>query len=77
MGDAFFNVDAVQPWPGAKRIGGEVDEGSRIDEDRVAYARFVMRDPFGDASRGFDAPDIHRLGQRALDEVDEGLVGRP
>src|SRR5213080_3089729 len=36
-----------------------------------------MRDPFRDASRRFDAPDIHAVGQRTLHEVDEGLIHRP
>ena len=43
----------------------------------MTHARVVMRDPFGTSPGRSDAPDIHRIRQRSLYEIDESRVRRP
>ena len=77
MRHASLDIDAVEPRPGAVGVAREVQQRARIQEDRMADARVVMRDAFGGSPGWPDTPDVHGIGHRALDEVDERLIGGP
>ena len=70
-----FDIEAVQPRSRAIPVGGQVHQRPVIQDDRVAHASIVMRDAFGGSAGWSDAPDVHGIGQRTLDEIDEAPSG--
>ena len=74
---AARHIEAVQPRPRSAAVGREVHQGAAIPRDWVAHARVVTRNLFGHPTTRVDAPDVHLIGRVALDEVNEGLIGRP
>ena len=60
--DAPVNVEAVDPRSRTVRVTCEVQQRPRVQENRVAHARVVIRYPFRRSSGRPDAPDVHLSG---------------
>jgi hypothetical protein len=77
VGSAALDVHAPEPGPRAIGIAGEVDQRAPIQEDGMAHAPDVRRDPLRGPPAWRDAPDVHLVRWMTPDEVDELPVGRP
>ena len=74
---ASFDVQRVQPGPGAIIGRGEVEQRAPVEERRVQHTRVVKRHALQVGTVRRHAPDVHLVGRNAAHEIDVLVIGRP
>src|SRR5262245_13147618 len=77
MGNTAIDVDPVKPGPRTVGFRRGVQQCSRIQKRQVGNTRVVKRDALRGSAGRTNAPDVHFIWWKAVDEVNERAISGP